>query len=31
MVLPTQAENILPALDGEPAVKRERATNNAKS
>ena len=30
MVLPTQAENILPAL-GEPAVKRERTTNNAKS
>ena len=28
MVLPRQAENILPAL-GEPAVKRERITNNA--
>ena len=30
VVLPTEAENILPAM-GEPAVKRERTTNNAKS
>ena len=29
-VLPTQAEYSLPAL-GEPAVKRERTTNNVKS
>ena len=29
VVLPMQAENILPAL-GEPAVKREKTTNNAK-
>ena len=27
---PTQAERILPAL-GEPAMKRERTTNNVKS
>ena len=30
VVLPTQTKNILPAL-GEPAVKRERTTNSAKS
>ena len=30
VVLSMQGENILPAL-GEPAVKRERTTNNAKS
>ena len=29
-VLPTQAESVLPALR-EPAVKRERTTNNIKS
>ena len=30
VVLPTQADNILPAL-GEPSMKRERTTNNTKS